>query len=136
MGNQLAGDDTLIYRTEVDAFLITQNRLNVVAVKNAGKNPHIVQIQLQKILSGRLDQRKNGGGNRLHAQSDTGADQIIKFILIIRKSFAALVFDALGNDTLFLVLQIRGDQIIDAANLQFAAIVIFRRVRRIIRIYL
>lgn len=43
---QFLGNNRLIHRTKIDTADIIEDGSDVVTVKNAGKNAHIIQIEL------------------------------------------------------------------------------------------
>ena len=120
VGDELAGDDALIDRAEVDAPLILQNRTDIVAVQDSGQNTDVVQIELQQVLAGGLDQREGRCGDGLHVQRNACADQVFELIFIIGEGAAFLSLNPLRHHALFLVLQVGGDLIVDTADLQLA----------------
>ena len=123
--DQFTGNNRFIHRTQIDTSFIIQHCFDVISVKNARKNTDIIQIKLQQILSGRFDQRECRIRNRLNIQCDTRADKIIEFIRIMIERLTPLILYVLHDNSFFLILHIRGNQIIDSANLQFLFIVIF-----------
>ena len=124
MGDELAGDDALIDRAEVDAPLVLQDRADIAAVQDGGQNTDVVQIELQQVLAGGLDQREGRRGDGLHVQRNAGADQVFKLVFIIGEGAAFLPLNPLRHHALFLVLQVGGDLIVDPADLQLAFCVI------------
>ena len=47
MRDKLAGYDAFIDGAEIDAGFIVQHSSDVIAIKNAGQDTHIIQVQLQ-----------------------------------------------------------------------------------------
>ena len=120
VGNELAGDDALIDRAKVDAPFILQDRADIAAVQNGGQNTDVVQIKLQQVLAGGLDQWEGRRGDSLHVQRNAGADQVFKLVFIIGEGAAFFALNPLRHHALFLVLQVGGDLIVDPADLQLA----------------
>ena len=132
MRNQLTCNNTFINRTEIDTGYIIQNSTNIAAIQNSGKNTDVIQIELQQILSGRFDQRKCGIRNGLYRKCNAGTDQIFKLILIIVKCLSSLVFNILCNHSLFLVLHVGRNKVVNSTNLQLFVFVIFGSIGRIV----
>ena len=124
VGDELAGDDALIDRAKVDAPLVLQDRADIAAVQDGGQDTDVVQIELQQVFAGGLDQGEGRRRDGLHVQCNAGADQVFELIFIIGEGAAFLPLNPLRHHALFLVLQVGGDLVVDTADLQLALCVI------------
>lgn len=106
VGDELAGDNALIYRTRVDAPLVVQDRANIAAVQESREDTHVVQIELQQILAGGFNQREHRRGDGLHVQRNARANQILELIPVIGKGLATDILDPLRYHALLFVLPI------------------------------
>ena len=103
---QLLGNNRFIHSSEIDTADIIEYGSDIVTVKEAGKNAHIIQIELQQVFTTRFDQWKRRLRDGFHIQRNTCANEIVKFILIIGIPFTLFIFNFFYNNALLFVFQV------------------------------
>lgn len=124
VSGQLAADYQFIDGAKVDTFLIIHDGGNIVLIQQSRKQANIVQIELEQIFAFGFHQRKLRIGNGFYLVADSAFDKVLKFILILNGAGLLLVLDLFESNPLLLVLQIGGDEFINALNLQFVFFVV------------